>query len=136
MAPSDKTYSKGASGGPVRHEVGAPATVPADARCPVEITIAPLSGKWKTVILWHLSGPAPTVRFTDLQRMIPGITPRMLARQLRELERDGMIFREVWPLVPPRVDYGLTDRGRSLRPVLDAMCAWGKANGWAGPGFG
>jgi DNA-binding HxlR family transcriptional regulator len=120
---------------PQRYMVAAPPGAAPAANCPVEVAIAPIAGKWKTVILWHLAAPAAPLRFADLRRLIPGVSARMLSRQLRELEADGLIWRDVWPVSPPRVEYGLTARGLSLRPVLNAMCAWGKANGWSGPGF-
>lgn len=91
--------------------------------CPVEVTLEIIGGKWKAVILWHLT--KKTLRFSQLQRRLTGVTQKMLTQQLRELERDGMIHREVFPEVPPRVEYSLTDQGRSLEPVLARMCAWG-----------
>lgn len=92
--------------------------------CPVEVTLFVIGGKWKSVILWHLkSGPK---RFTVLRKLIPAVTVRMLTHQLRELELDGVVAREIFPEVPPRVEYSLTTKGKSLRPILDALCDWGK----------
>ena len=93
--------------------------------CPVETTLDLIGGKYKTLILWHLAGGPQ--RFSQLQRLITRATPKMLTQQLRELEEDGVIHREVFPVVPPRVEYSLTDRGRSLLPILHAMRDWGTA---------
>ena len=92
--------------------------------CPVETTIHLIGGKYKAVILWHLRNQV--LRYSELHRLIPAATPKMLTQQLRELERDGLVRREVFPVVPPRVEYSLTDFGRSMEPVLKAMSAWGK----------
>ncbi len=89
-----------------------------------------IGGKWKIAILWHLHANQRPLRFTALRRELPALSPRMLARQLRELEAQGVIYRDVFPVVPPRVEYGLTARGKTLTPILDAMCLWGKRNGW------
>lgn len=91
--------------------------------CPVEATLMYLDGKWKGVILYHLLDG--TMRFNELRRKIPAVTQRMLTRQLRELEADGLISRTIHPVVPPHVDYALTDIGRSLEPVLRSLAAWG-----------
>ncbi len=96
-----------------RHETG----------CPAEVTLKVIGGRWKIPILWHLS--QETKRFSGLQRSIEGITPKMLTQQLREMERDGIVHRRVYPEVPPRVEYSLTPMGRSLKPVVDSMCRWG-----------
>ena len=93
--------------------------------CPMELALSMIGGKWKTLILWHLNGG--TRRFGELQRLTPGVTSKMLIQQLRELEADGLITRKVYPQVPPKVEYSLTDLGRSLKPVLEAMCEWGLA---------
>lgn len=93
-------------------------------KCTVEVTLEVIGGKWKAVILWHLTHK--TLRFSQLQRRLPGVTPKMLTQQLRELERDGMIHREVYAEVPPRVEYSLTQEGRTLTPLLTMMCEWGK----------
>jgi DNA-binding HxlR family transcriptional regulator len=93
-------------------------------QCTVAVTLEVIGGKWKAVILWHLSHK--TLRFSQLQRRLPGVTQKMLTQQLRELERDGMIHREVYPEVPPRVEYSLTAEGRTLLPLLTLMCTWGR----------
>ena len=90
--------------------------------CPVETTLALIGGKYKALILWHLS--AGTLRFSQLQKAVTA-TPRMLTLQLRELEQDGLISRTVYPEVPPRVEYAMTDLGRSLMPILTAIRDWG-----------
>jgi len=91
--------------------------------CPVELTLKLIGGKWKVLILWHLKDN--TMRFGELKRMMPNITTKMLTQQLRELEMDELVHREVYPRVPPKVEYSLTKQGESLKPVLDSMCKWG-----------
>ncbi|MED4018675.1 winged helix-turn-helix transcriptional regulator [Sutcliffiella cohnii] len=93
--------------------------------CEKELTLAIIGGKWKMLILWHL-GKQGTKRFGELKALIPGITQRMLVNQLRELESDSIIHREVYPVVPPKVEYSLTEYGESLIPILDSMYEWGK----------
>ena len=90
--------------------------------CPVETTLSLIGGKYKALILWHLS--AGTLRFSQLQKAVTA-TPRMLTLQLRELESDGLVSRTVYPEVPPRVEYAMTDLGRSLMPILTAIRDWG-----------
>lgn len=92
--------------------------------CPVEHTMAVIGGKYKTVILWHLK--AGTHRYSELHRKIPQATDKMLSQQLRELERDGLISRVVYPVVPPKTEYSLTQYGASLSKILDALCEWGR----------
>lgn len=87
--------------------------------CPVEATISLIGGKYKAIILWHLVGK--TLRFSELSRLVTSATPKMLTQQLRELEDDGLIHRVVYPVVPPKVEYSLTDFGKSLYPILDAI---------------
>ena len=91
--------------------------------CPVETTIELIGGKYKALILWHLSDG--TLRFSQLRNRISGATPKMLTQQLRELESRDLIHREVYPVVPPKVEYRLTELGRSLLPILVAMRDWG-----------
>ena len=91
--------------------------------CPVEASISLIGGKYKSLILWKLMGG--TMRFSQLRKEVARATPKMLTQQLRELEADGLVKREVFPVVPPKVEYSLSDFGRSLRPVLEAMYAWG-----------
>jgi DNA-binding HxlR family transcriptional regulator len=93
--------------------------------CEKELTLSIIGGKWKMLIMWYL-GKEGTKRFGELKSLIPGITQRMLVSQLRELEEDLIIHREVYPVVPPKVEYSLTERGESLMPILDAMYEWGK----------
>lgn len=93
--------------------------------CEKELTLSIIGGKWKILILWHL-GKEGTKRFGELRSLLPGITPRMLANQLRELEEDFIVYRKVYPVVPPKVEYSLTEQGESLIPILDAMYQWGK----------
>src|SRR6516225_427711 len=92
--------------------------------CPVEAAIDVIGGKWKAPILWWLN--QRTWRFAELRRQIPGITEKMLTQQLRELERDGIVDRRVYPTVPPKVEYSLTAYGRSLKRALRAICDWGR----------
>ncbi|MGJ9459784.1 winged helix-turn-helix transcriptional regulator [Oceanobacillus sp. CF4.6] len=92
--------------------------------CEKELTLSVIGGKWKMLILWNL-GNEGTTRFNELRRLIPGITQRMLITQLRELESDFLVHREVYPVVPPKVEYSLTAQGDSLRPLLEQMTKWG-----------
>jgi len=85
--------------------------------------ISMLDGRWKLVILFHLFG-AKLLRFSDLERGIPGISQKMLVQQLRQMERDGIVRRIVHPQIPPKVEYGLTAWGQTLCPALDAMLTW------------
>ncbi|MEW9672543.1 winged helix-turn-helix transcriptional regulator [Ammoniphilus sp. 3BR4] len=93
--------------------------------CEKELTLAVIGGKWKMLILWYL-GKEGTKRFNELKALMPNITQRMLVNQLRELESDFIVHREVFPVVPPHVEYSLTDRGKTLMPILEAMYEWGK----------
>jgi len=95
--------------------------------CPAEATLIVIGGRWKVPILYHLL--AATRRFSELRRDLDGVTQKMLAQQLRELERDGIVNRKVYPQVPPKVEYSLTMQGKTLKPVIEAMCKWGKARG-------
>ncbi len=91
--------------------------------CPVEATLDVIGGKWKGVILFHLMD-APK-RFNELRRLLPEVTQRMLTLQLRELENDGVIHREIYPQIPPKVEYSLTPFGDTLKPILILMKDWG-----------
>lgn len=91
--------------------------------CPVDTTLKMIGGKYKALILWHLIDA--TLRFGELRRVIPQATPKMLTQQLRELEQDRLIVRTVYPVVPPKVEYSLSDLGKSIRPILSAMYHWG-----------
>ncbi|AIE61334.1 transcriptional regulator [Bacillus methanolicus MGA3] len=90
-----------------------------------ELALSVLEGKWKLIILCHL-GLKGTKRFTELKNLIPDITQRMLTNQLRELEKDGLVHREVYPVVPPKVEYSLTELGKSLMPIIEMLEEWGK----------
>jgi DNA-binding HxlR family transcriptional regulator len=94
-----------------------------DFGCPVEACLAVVGGKWKGVILFHLLGG--TKRFNELMRLMPDVTQRMLTRQLRELEADRIVTRKVYPEVPPKVEYSLTEFGRTLEPILKSLQKWG-----------
>lgn len=91
--------------------------------CPVEATLDLIGGKYKALILWHLS--EKILRFSELRSRIPKATPKMLTQQLRELENQNLVHREVYPVIPPKVEYSLTETGRSLLPILVAMRDWG-----------
>lgn len=92
--------------------------------CPVDATINMIGGKYKSLILWKLMTET-TLRFSQLQKEIPSATPKMLTQQLRELEANGLINRHVYPVVPPKVEYSLTNFGKSIKPVLESMYTWG-----------
>jgi DNA-binding HxlR family transcriptional regulator len=92
--------------------------------CAVEATLQLIDGKWKGVVLFHLF-EATTLRFNEIRRLLPNVTQRMLTNQLRELEADGLIVRKLYPEVPPKVEYSLSARGRTLEPVIKALKAWG-----------
>ena len=94
-----------------------------NTNCSVKLTASIIGGKWKPSLLFHLEGR--TRRFCELQRLIPGLTKKMLTQHLRELERDGIVHRKVYAEVPPRVEYSLTRHGESLKPILKLMSAWG-----------
>lgn len=93
--------------------------------CPVNTTLNIIGGKWKVLILYHLKDNP--CRFNALQRLLPNVTQRMLTLQLRELEQDGIVHREIYQQIPPKVEYSLTEFGRTLMPVIMAMHAWGEA---------
>lgn len=92
--------------------------------CNVEATLSVIGGRWKPVLVCHLLyGPK---RFGELKRLIPNATERMITLQLRELEADRIVSRKVFPEVPPRVEYDVTDYGQTLKPILVAMQDWGR----------
>ncbi|MBR5125550.1 MAG: helix-turn-helix transcriptional regulator [Oscillospiraceae bacterium] len=91
--------------------------------CPVSATLDLIGGKYKALILWHLS--EGKLRFSELRKRVRGATPKMLTQQLRELETCRLIHREVYPVIPPKVEYSLTETGRTLLPILVAMRDWG-----------
>lgn len=92
--------------------------------CPVETTLRIIGGKWKPLIIFFLLGGMK--RFNELRRLMPQVTQQMLTLQLRELEADDIVHRHVYAEVPPRVEYSLTETGRSLQPLLDLMLSWGE----------
>lgn len=94
--------------------------------CPIEAALDVLGGKWKSVLLFRII--EETRRFNELRRLVPKITQRTLTNQLRELERDGLISREVFAEVPPKVEYSATALGTSLHPVLEALATWSEAH--------
>ncbi|MEM6705812.1 MAG: helix-turn-helix domain-containing protein [Acidobacteriota bacterium] len=94
--------------------------------CPVEAALEVLSGKWKGLILHHLLDE--TMRFSELRRLAPEMTQKMLTQQLRDLEQQGLVLRTVHPEVPPRVEYSLTEYGRTLEPVVAALRTWGQSH--------
>ena len=93
-------------------------------RCPVELTINLVGGKWKSVLIWELS--EKTLRFNELTRLFPNATRKMLTQQLKELEHDGLVLRKKYSQMPPKVEYSLTDFGRTFMPILLSMNQWGK----------
>jgi DNA-binding HxlR family transcriptional regulator len=92
-------------------------------QCSMELTLDLIGGKWKSLILWYLGDN--TLRFSELKRIIPQITPKMLTQQLRELEESGLVSRFIYTQIPPKVEYSLTPAGKSLIPILATMCQWG-----------
>jgi len=92
-------------------------------KCPVETAVDVLSGKWKILILWYLRKEKK--RFNELEKMLPNTTQKMLIQKLRELEKDEIIERTVYPVVPPKVEYSLTPYGKTLLPILKLLYAWG-----------
>ncbi|MFK3647594.1 winged helix-turn-helix transcriptional regulator [Lysobacter enzymogenes] len=102
-----------------------------EAHAEIRAAFAVFAGKWKLEILWLLSQRMH--RFNELKRAIPGVTQHMLTQQLRELENDGVVRRTVYPEIPPRVEYEITEDARRLRPVFEAIFAWSRQRG-AAPG--
>ena len=93
-------------------------------RCPVELTINLIGGKWKAVLLWELF--EKTLRFNELTRLFPNATRKMVTQQLKEMERDGLVFRKEYIQIPPKVEYSLTDFGKTFMPILQSMNQWGE----------
>lgn len=91
-------------------------------KCSMELTLDLIGGKWKVLILWHLR--KNVLRFSELKKELPHITQKMLTQQLRELEQDDLVIRKVYPQVPPKVEYSLTDSGHKIIPILRSMCSW------------
>lgn len=94
-------------------------------QCPVTTALSVIGGKWKVIILWHLK-EGGVKRFGELQRLVRGISQKMLTQELRDLEESGLVSRKVYPVVPPKVEYSLTETGWSLKPVLELLSDWGK----------
>jgi len=92
--------------------------------CAMDVTMDYIGGKWKTVVLWYLRKDKK--RFSELRRLIPNITEKMLSLQLKDLEKDGIVKRKIYPEVPPKVEYCLTDFGKTLIPMLDEIAKWGR----------
>ena len=93
--------------------------------CPVEAALAVIGGKWKGTVLYHLFSDG-TLRFNEIRRILPGVSQRTLTAQLRALEQDGIIIRTVYPELPPRVEYALSDYGRTLEAAVSALKIWGE----------
>lgn len=94
-------------------------------KCPIDATLSLIGGKYKALILWKLLED-DVCRFNELQKFLTPITPKMLTQQLREMERDGLVNRVVYPVVPPKTEYSLTEFGESIIPILNAMNSWGR----------
>ncbi|MEM7057697.1 MAG: helix-turn-helix domain-containing protein [Pseudomonadota bacterium] len=101
-------------------------TYDCSAGCPVEAALEQIAGKWKGLIIYHLMNG--TLRFNELARRVGGVTQRSLTKQLRELEEDGIVHREVYAVVPPRVEYSLTAKGQHLYDAIEALRIWGLAH--------
>lgn len=95
--------------------------------CAFEFALDRVSGKWKGLVLWHLQ--YGTMRYSELQRHLSKVTQKMLTQTLRELENDGLIHREVYPVVPPKVEYSLTENGKKLIPIFEQLQSWGSEVG-------
>lgn len=94
--------------------------------CPVTFTLGKIGGRWKPIIIYNLLGG--TRRYSELRRLIPAITEKMLIQQLKQLEGDGLVQRKALPVIPPFVEYSLTEPGKELKCVLDAMVHWANSN--------
>ncbi|MDR3589107.1 MAG: helix-turn-helix domain-containing protein [Negativicutes bacterium] len=92
-------------------------------QCSMELTLDLIGGKWKSLILWYLG--ENTLRFSELRKALPQVTPKMLTQQLRELEESGLVNRHIYTQIPPKVEYSLTGAGKSLLPILATLCEWG-----------
>ncbi|MTI81387.1 MAG: helix-turn-helix transcriptional regulator [Firmicutes bacterium] len=96
-------------------------------RCPVEYTLDIIGGKWKPIILWYLAKDE-VKRYGEIKKVVSGITHKMLSQQLKELIADGLVHRKEYHQIPPKVEYSLTEKGKTLIPVLETMCSWGEKN--------
>lgn len=92
--------------------------------CPIEKTLRMIVGKWKTILLWHLSSGKK--RYGELKKLVPGVSEKMLIQSLRELEKDKLVLRKVYLEIPPKVEYILSKRGKSLSPLICALNTWGE----------
>lgn len=92
--------------------------------CPVETALNVLTGKWKILILWYLRNGKK--RFNELEKLLPRTTQKMLIQKLRQLENDGLVHRKVYPIVPPKVEYSLTEYGETIKPILKQLYLWGE----------
>jgi len=92
--------------------------------CPVETAMEIIGGKYKVIIIWNLADK--TLRYNELKKAIPQVTPKMLSQQLKDLEADGIINRILYPVVPPKTEYSLTELGKSLVPIIKDLCRWGE----------
>lgn len=101
-------------------------SVTCNVGCPVENALEQIAGKWKGLIIFHLM--EGTQRFNELSRRVGTVTQRSLTKQLRELEADGIVNRHVYAVVPPRVEYGLTEKGKALEPIIVGLRTWGMKN--------
>lgn len=97
----------------------------ASFHCPIEAPMRVIGGKYKAIIIYALIEYG-TLRYGEIQKLIPQATPRMLSRQLKELENDGILNRVLYPVVPPKTEYSLTDLGKTLIPIIQELCAWGE----------
>ncbi|MBY6036935.1 helix-turn-helix transcriptional regulator [Fictibacillus nanhaiensis] len=93
-------------------------------KCSIEYTLKKIGGKWKTVILWHL-GVDGSLRYNELRKLLSGVTHKVMSQQLKELEEDGFIDRTQYNTIPPKVEYALTEKGKTLMPILEQMHLWG-----------
>ena len=91
--------------------------------CPVEVTLDLIGGKWKGIIIFNLK--RGTLRFNEIQKQMPSISERMLIKELRDLEKNGLVERKVYAEVPPKVEYSLTEYGKTIIPIIDLICSWG-----------
>jgi DNA-binding HxlR family transcriptional regulator len=129
-APATTFTSAPGAGGRGRGDAVGPPVVPGDT-CSLDAVFRVVGGRWKPRLLWQLL-PGPC-RYGELRRAIRGVSERMLARQLQQLEAHGLVARTVYPTVPPSVEYALTDRARSLAPVLQQLAAWAEQHLGAAP---
>lgn len=96
-------------------------------KCPLEYTVGVIGGKWKMVLLWRLS-KEPVKRYGELKKMLTGISHKMLTQQLKELESSGLIIRKEYHQIPPKVEYSLSEKGKTIIPLLISAYDWGKEN--------